>query len=53
MKEALALKERKEAELTRVRTELKDMLVELDLSKADLKNLHAINLALCDDIGAN
>lgn len=40
-------------ELKRVRTEVKDMSQELELSKMDLKNLHSINVGLCEDISAN
>ena len=53
VREAMALKKEKEAELKRVRTELKDMSIELELSKMDLRNLHSINVALCEDINAN
>ena len=35
------------------RTKLKDMSLDLELSKLDLNNLHDINVALCNDITSN
>ena len=35
------------------RTKLKDMSLDLELSKLDLNNLHDINVALCNDITNN